>query len=74
MTLPQVEALMRFWRQTPPPALALKRISLFVGLKPERDAPELISKPSEAYAAVVAAGLPPTQGRPNDPMLDVAGW
>lgn len=77
MTLPQLDALMRFWRHTPPAALALKRLSLFVGLKPERAPSPPAATPKEALEEVSAAGLPVAHGRPNDPMLDLVeqdGW
>lgn len=68
---------MRFWRHTPPAALALKRLSLFVGIKPERAPSPPAATPREALDEVSAAGLPVAHGRPNDPMLDLvdaAGW
>lgn len=76
MTLPQVDALMRFWAHTPAPALALKRLSLFIGLKPVE--PPVVAKTAdEATQQARDAGMPVMEGRPNDPvldMLDEMGW
>lgn len=65
---------MRFWRHTPAPAMALKRLSLFVGIKPEKPETPPVQTAREAASEVAAAGLPVSQGRPNDPMLDLVGW
>lgn len=73
MTLHQVDALMRHWKHTPPAALALKRLSLFIGLKPERVASEAVTG-RQALQEAAAAGLAASEGRPNDPLLDLAGW
>lgn len=68
--------MMRFWAHTPPAALALKRISLFLGLKPT-DPPVVAKTASEAVDQAMDAGIPVMEGRPNDPvldMLDKIGW
>lgn len=76
MTLPQVESLMRFWAHTPPASLALKRISLALGLKATE--PKVVAKTAgEAKQLASEAGIPVIEGRPDDPvldMLDKAGW
>lgn len=64
---------MRHWKHTPPAALALKRLSLFIGLKPERAPTEAVTG-RQAMQEAAAAGLAVSEGRPDDPMLDVAGW
>jgi hypothetical protein len=79
VTLPQVAALGRFWKQVPPPAVQLRRIALFLGLKPESaeatpNAPRGPMAPTnqdDALRALGVSGLPIMRGRPDDPMLDL---
>lgn len=75
VTLPQVVALNEFWSHTPPVAIALKRISLYLGM----DLPS-VSKAATGPATrsidddlqeIAKGPLPIFEGRPNDPMLDL---
>jgi len=69
VTLPMVQALNATWAHLPPPALALRRIGLALGVKAP-DAPHKQSaSPAGAIQEAQAAGLPVMQGRPDDPML-----
>lgn len=65
---------MRHWAHTPPAALQLKRIALFVGLKPDKPAPVPVTTAEEATQEGHAAGFPVERGRPDDPVLDLIGW
>lgn len=70
MTLPQVQALNKAWRRTPPPAIQLARIAAALGLKPEQATK---AKPADDPAALEALMkvLPVRHGLPaNDPTLD----
>lgn len=64
---------MRCWKHTPPPAVALRRISLFIGIKPERDTTPAKTA-AEAVAEANAALVPVMHGRPDDPLLDLVEW
>ncbi len=73
--MPQVNALSAYWEAVPPPAAQLKRISLFLGLPDtKKTPPPAASTPNDAIREAMASGLPATEGRPNDPMLDLVGW
>lgn len=69
MTLPQVQALNDFWRTCPPAAMQLRRISLFLGIKPDAIERHVAATPDEAMQEAQAAGLPVMHGRPDDPLL-----
>lgn len=76
VTLPQVEALSRFWSHTPPVAIQLRRIARFLGLPDMPSAavakPEVPDRPRSLGAdlhELSQMGLPIMQGFPNDPML-----
>lgn len=72
VTLPQVEAMSRFWETIPPAALQLKRISLALGIAPEKTVKTSAPKTAdEALHQALAAGLPVMEGRPDDPMLNL---
>jgi hypothetical protein len=71
VTLPQVSALAAFWRHTPPAALQLRRIALFLGLQPlESATPGAALSPEQAMEAAQSAGLAVAHGRPDDPLLE----
>lgn len=53
----------------PPPDIQLKRISLFLGL-PDTTPKRATATPEDALREAMAAGLPVTEGRPDDPLLD----
>ncbi len=53
----------------PPPDIQLKRISLFLGL-PDTTPKRTTETPEDALREAMAAGLPVTEGRPDDPLLD----
>jgi hypothetical protein len=77
VTIGQVESLMRHWAHTPPAAFALKRIGLFLGLKPEQPAPSPVTTARDALDEARAADVPVLEGRALDPvldMLDELGW
>lgn len=75
MTLPQLDALSRFWGVVPPPNIQLKRIALALGLPDSKPAPTSTraEKPADALKEAMAAGIPIMEGRPDDPMLDLIG-
>lgn len=71
-------ALCEWWREVPPPAIQLRRIAQFLGLKenaqPGTQRMAGPSKPSSEQDLAMAAamvGMPTFEGRPNDPMLDL---
>ncbi|MDQ7989018.1 MAG: hypothetical protein REI09_05220 [Candidatus Dactylopiibacterium sp.] len=68
MTLPQVAALSKFWRHTPPAAFQLKRISIALGIEPE-PVRKVIRNADDALKEALAAGLPVMHGLPDDPIL-----
>lgn len=79
--IPTYLALCRFWKASPPAHQQLRRIAMYLGVKPEQAAsavqtsaqqasPETTSFQEVAMAAS-QAGLPAFPGRPNDPMLDL---
>lgn len=72
VTLPQVRALSVYWRQQPPMVVLASRLCRYFGIevsaKPE---PKRASTAQEALEQARAAGLPITEGRPDDPMLDL---
>lgn len=67
--MPQVQALNLAWRFMPPPAMALRRISAYLGLKEPTVSDGQPSKPQDALQQALAAGIPVMQGRPDDPLL-----
>lgn len=70
VTLPQAEALARFWETIPPAALQLKRISLALGIAPDKKVNTSTPKTAdEAIRQALAAGIPVMEGRPDDPDL-----
>lgn len=71
MTLPEADALCRFWQRVPPPAVQLKRIALVLGVPETTPVQTSARTPEEAMREAMAAGLPVMQGRPDDPMLDL---
>jgi hypothetical protein len=67
-----VASLAAFWAHTPPAALQLKRIALFIGLAPAKPVAEAMGANNpDALRQLMAAGLPVMEGRPDDPMLDL---
>jgi hypothetical protein len=68
-TVPQMLALTQSWTHIAPPAIALRRIAVALGIE-EPDAAQ--AKP--AHELIGSAALPVSAGRPNDPMLDLVGW
>ena len=71
MTLPQSNALARHWESIPPAALQLKRIGLVLGLPNTAPSVQTYARtPDDALREALAAGLPVTEGRPDDPLLD----
>lgn len=79
--LPTYFALCDWWSEVPPPAVQLRRIASFLGLKPDAapSTPRMAqSSPSaqpstqqDIAMAAAMAGLPAFAGRPADPMLDL---
>ncbi|MFZ3141146.1 hypothetical protein [Polaromonas sp.] len=76
--LPQYFALCDWWREVPPPAVQLRRIAQFLGLKENAQpgtsrmsAPSAPSSEQDVALAAAMAGIPAFEGRPNDPMLDL---
>lgn len=53
----------------PPADAQLRRIALFLGL-PDTAPKKAVSNPEDAIREAMAAGLPVSHGRPDDPMLD----
>lgn len=73
MTFPRLHALNEAWRTVPPMAVALRRISSWLGV-PAPEAPRAAPRTvEEAVKEVAAAGLPVMHGRPDDPMLALCG-
>ena len=71
MTLPQANALGRFWQSVPPAGVQLKRIALALGIPETRPAVQTSARsPEEAVREALAAGIPVMEGRPDDPLLD----
>lgn len=58
------------WAVLPPPAIALRRIGLVLGIKPADAAPPARTTPDAALREAQTAGLPVMQGRPDDPLLN----
>ena len=73
MTFPRLKALNEAWRTVPPVAVALRRISHWLGLPAPDAARSAPRTAEEAVKEVAAAGLPVMQGRPDDPMLALCG-
>jgi hypothetical protein len=79
--LPTYLALCDWWREVPPPAVQLRRIASFIGIKPGGQpgtprmacgaAPGTPSSPEEVVATAAMAGMAGFHGRPADPMLDL---
>lgn len=77
--LPQYFALCDWWREVPPPAIQLRRIAQFLGLKADAQpgtarmaaAAGPASSDQEVAMAAALAGIPAFEGRPADPMLDL---
>lgn len=76
--LPQYFALCDWWREVPPPAVQLRRIAHFLGLKENAQpgtsrmaAPLEASSLQDVAMAAASAGMPAFEGRPSDPMLDL---
>lgn len=86
MTFPRLHAMRAAWAQVPPLALTLHRLALYIGLPKPAPAPSVSAprravgqraKPTPADAilqAFGAQGMPVLSTRPNDPMLDAAGF
>lgn len=78
--LPTYFALCDWWREVPPPAIQLRRIAQFLGIKenaqpgtarmsaPPNAAP---SSPQDVAAQAAMVGMPAFEGKPNDPMFDL---
>ena len=64
-----VQALNSTWAVLPPPALALRRIGLALGVKAPDVRPQRATSSADAIRQAQTAGLPVVQGRPDDPML-----
>lgn len=74
VTIPQVEALSRCWVSIPPPAIQLRRIAQFLGIKDAAPDDKTKSKSeTDLLREFSAAGIPVIEGRPDDPMLDLLG-
>jgi hypothetical protein len=79
--LPTYLALCDWWREVPPPAVQLRRIASFIGMKPgaQPGTPRMASgaaagvpsRPEEVAAAAAQVGIRAFEGRPADPMLDL---
>lgn len=76
--LPTYFALCEWWREVPPPAVQLRRIAQFLGLKENAQpgtqrmaGPSRPSNEQDIATAAAMAGIPAFDGRPNDPMLDL---
>jgi hypothetical protein len=77
--LPIYFALCDWWHAVPPPAVQLRRIAQFLGIKDQAQPgtarmSAASTQPSSAQEVAMAgalAGLPVFEGRPNDPMLDL---
>lgn len=67
-----MQALNAAWRHNPPPAVVLRQLAAWVGIKPPplpRGARSAPTAPADALQQAHAAGLPVMRGRPDDPML-----
>ncbi len=77
MTLPQVEALGKYWLHFPPASMSMARIVRGLGIEtPQVPKQAAIAVKSDATAKqaieqAIAAGIPMFGGRPDDPMLDL---
>ncbi|HCY17178.1 MAG TPA: hypothetical protein DHV21_14590 [Curvibacter sp.] len=79
--LPTYFALCDWWREVPPPAIQLRRIAQYLGLKENAQpgAPRMSNGPvhgspsseQDIATAAAMAGMPAFAGRPNDPMFDL---
>ena len=79
--LPTYFALCDWWAEVPPPAVQLRRIASYLGLKPDASPttprmaqPSAHAAPSSAQdiaSAAAMAGMHGFDGRPADPMLDL---
>jgi len=63
-----VYALAAAWRVHPPASLSLRRIAAALGLG-QPDPKPVAATEHDAMQEALAAGLPVTYGRPDDPML-----
>lgn len=64
-----VQALNATWAVLPPPAMALRRIGVALGVKAPDVRPRRSTSSADAIREAQTAGLPVMQGRPDDPML-----
>lgn len=75
--MPQLNALHSHWEACPPPAVALQMIGMVLGIPaPKKSVQTSVraKKPQSAEDILrefAAAGIPVTEGRPDDPMLDL---
>lgn len=76
--LPTYFALCDWWHEVPPPAVQLRRIAQFLGLKaeashttPRMAQPTAPSTQQDIATAAAMAGMHAFDGRMADPMLDL---
>lgn len=70
VTLPQVQVLSAYWRQQPPMVVLAGRLCRYFGIEVSLPQQRAARSAEEAIREAVAAGLPVSEGRPDDPMLD----
>lgn len=69
VTLPQVKALATYWRRQPPMVVLAGRLCRYFGIEVDAKEPVKAISAEDAMREALAAGLPVSHGRPDDPDL-----